>query len=409
MTESGAQVEPGKDRCHYPGCSRARRPDPATGRPTRYCGQADPDGGPVHNPASAWRARNAQSGATAVATQDERGFAAPVSLARASLEQQLDQLPEKVTELREYLDDVLAGIRQAGDVEAAGAEVEDAHRDALTKITEADRRTAAAERAAREAEGRAGAAERDREEADQLLEDAMAEMARVREEAAAEINQVRVDAEAAVERAQGQLVAAQDEHRARLAERDAEVEQARHEATAAQVEAAAAHAARQAAEADAAREREATIELRAELDQARHEAEAIRQRLQAELESPEKQHSAVRLKSQLRVSNSQPPRQNRLLRSALRRWSARRSPPCVRSLSDTAARLTQNGKRCASATRSISRKYSAAQMNACKPSPRRWQRPGRSRRPIAVSWQQRTNRRALHRNHRRARGGPGET
>lgn len=267
--------ETDKNRCHYPGCGRARRPDPSTGRPTRYCGQADPDGGPVHNPASAWRARQARAGS--VATEQEVGPAAPVSLARVTLEQQLEQLPEKVGELREYLDSVLAGVRAAGDVEAAGAEVEDAHRDALAKVTEADRRTAAAERTARLAGERADTAEQEREEADALVEEAMAELAGVREETSAEVARVRAEAEAAIARVQDQLTAADDEHRRLLAERDAELQQARQAATNALVEAAAARAAQEAADTAAGRERDMATALRGELDRQRTDAQAERE------------------------------------------------------------------------------------------------------------------------------------
>ncbi|MBN3459775.1 hypothetical protein JNN96_37725 [Mycobacterium sp. DSM 3803] len=283
MNEPAVDELASKDRCHYPGCGRARRPDPSTGRPTRYCGEADPGGGPVHNPASAWRARQAQAGSAV--TTEEAAPAAPVSLARASLEQRLEQLPEKVGELREYLDSILAAVQAAGDVEAAGAEVEDAHRDALTKITEADRRTAAAERTARLASERADTAEQERQEADVLVEEAMAELAGVREESSAEIARVRAEAEAAIARAQDQLTAAENEHRRLLAERDAELEEARQAATNAQVEAAAAQAAKEAADAAADRERDTATGLRAELGQARRDADETRQRLQAELES----------------------------------------------------------------------------------------------------------------------------
>ncbi len=181
-----------RDRCNYPGCTRTSRPDPATGRPSRYCEQPDSSGGPVHNRANAWRARRAQRGS--VATQEDAGLASGVSLARATLEQRLDELPEKVADLRVYLDDLVVQLRAAGDVEAAGAEVEDAHRDALAKVTEAERRSAAAERAARQANEREQTAEREREEADALAEDAIAETARVREELQAEIAQVRAEA-----------------------------------------------------------------------------------------------------------------------------------------------------------------------------------------------------------------------
>jgi len=272
----------GNDGCHFPGCTRASRPDPVTGRPSLYCEQPDPDGGPVHNRASAWKARRVQRAGVVV---QEDAVAAPVSLARATLEQQLAELPAKVGELREVLDDVMAGIRAAGDVEAAGAEVEDAHREALTKVTEAERRASAAERAARLAEERAVVAEREREEADALAEEAIAETARVREELQAEIAQVRADADVAVARAREELAATEAEHRSRMDERDAEVERARQDANAAQLDAASARAAQQAADDAATRERETAAQLRRQVDQARREFDEARQRLQAELDT----------------------------------------------------------------------------------------------------------------------------
>jgi hypothetical protein len=272
----------GNDRCHYPGCTRPSRPDPATGRPSLYCEQPDPDGGAVHNRANAWRARRAQRAGSVL---QEQAVAAPVSLARATLEQRLAELPTKFGELREFLDDALAGIRAAGDVEAAGAEVEDAHREALTKVTEADRRAAAAERAGRLAEERAAVAEREREEADALAEEAMAETARLREELQAELAQVRADADVAVAQARGDLAAAEAQHRSRLAERDAEVERAREDANAAQLDAASSRAAQQAADEVAAREREIAAQLRRQLDEARRELDDTRQQLQRELDT----------------------------------------------------------------------------------------------------------------------------
>ena len=55
----------------------------------------------MHNRASAWRARRAQR-AAAVAMQDTAA-PAPVSLARATLEQRLAEFPAKVGELRQFL------------------------------------------------------------------------------------------------------------------------------------------------------------------------------------------------------------------------------------------------------------------------------------------------------------------
>ena len=219
-----------RDNCSYPGCTRPRRPDPATGRPSRYCEQPDVDGGLVHNRATAFRARRA-----GVAIQEDSATSAPVSMARATLDQRLAELPGRVAELRQYFDDVVAEIRTAGDLEAAGAEVEDAHRDALSRITEAERRAAAAERAARLAEERAQQAERDREETDQLAEEAAAETARVREQAEAETAAVRADAEAAAARTEQQLAEASAGYHDRLAQRDTEVEQAQQEAAAARL------------------------------------------------------------------------------------------------------------------------------------------------------------------------------
>ena len=53
----------------------------------------------MHNRANAWRARRAQRGG--VATQEDSGLAAPVSMARATLEQRLTELPQKVADLRD--------------------------------------------------------------------------------------------------------------------------------------------------------------------------------------------------------------------------------------------------------------------------------------------------------------------
>ena len=155
MSEAALAVSEIDKLCTYPGCTRPRRPDPATGRPSRYCERADEGGGPIHNRGTAWKARRAHTGD---APPREDGLTAPVSMARATLEQRLSELPGRFEDLRQYLDGVVLDLRAAGDVEAAGSEVEDAHREALTKVTEAERRAAAAERTARSAEAAAKAA-----------------------------------------------------------------------------------------------------------------------------------------------------------------------------------------------------------------------------------------------------------
>lgn len=250
-TESGPARE---NRCNYPGCTRPRRPDPATGRPSRYCEETDAGGGPLHNRASAFKARRANQ-LSGVTVQEDLGTAAPVSMARATLDQRLDELPGRLEDLRSFLGDMAATVRAASDLEAAGAEVEDAHRDALSKITDAERRAVAAERAARVAEARAEQAERDREEADALAEESAAELAQVREEAQAEVVAVRSDADARVAHAEQQVVDAAVENASQLAQRDAAVERAQQEAAAARMEAAAAAAVQRGSEADATRER----------------------------------------------------------------------------------------------------------------------------------------------------------
>ncbi len=82
----------GADRCHYPGCERPSRPDPDTVPPSLYCEQSDPEGSPVHNRVNAWRRRRAEKSGSVVT---DESVAAPVSLARASLEQRLTELPVK--------------------------------------------------------------------------------------------------------------------------------------------------------------------------------------------------------------------------------------------------------------------------------------------------------------------------
>lgn len=279
-----ADARPDRDGCTYPGCTRPRSPDPATGRPSRYCEQADEVGGPMHNRASAFKARRAhpQGGVT---TQDDPGTSAPVSMARATLDQRLSELPGRLDDMRSYLGELAVVMQVAGDLEAAGAEVEDAHRDALSKVTDAERRAATAERAARTAEARAEQAERDREEADMLAGEAAAELARVREESQVEIAAIRAEADAAVARAEHREADAAAENAADLAQRDALVEQAQQEVSAARMEAAAAVAAQQASDAQAARERDNAAQLRRELDAARREFDDSRQRLQGEVDA----------------------------------------------------------------------------------------------------------------------------
>ncbi|MDP7732864.1 MULTISPECIES: hypothetical protein [Mycobacterium] len=283
MSEDVGAVE--QQPCRYPGCSRPSRPDSATGRPSLYCEQADAKGAPVHNRVNAWRARHAGQVATAAAT--EQSVAAPVSMARATLEQRLSDFPGKLTEFRDFLDTAIATIREASDMEAAGVEVEDAHRDALTKVAEAERRASAAERSARLAEERAEVARRERQEAEAVAEDSVAETERVAQELAAELAGVREDAEATVAAVRTQLDTARRQHAEELADRDRAVEQARDEAEAAKLDTAAAVAAKAAAEDALNREIAISGQLRTDVDAGRRQAEDDRAQLQAKLDAAE--------------------------------------------------------------------------------------------------------------------------
>lgn len=198
----------------------------------------------MHNRANAWRARRAQRGS--VAMQEEVGLASGVSLARATLEQRLDELPEKVADLRVYLDDLVVQLRAAGDVEAAGAELDQARRDANAAQLEAAS-AQAAQQAADEA------AERERHTA-----------AAVRRE----LDQTRRAAEEERQRLQAQVDSAREatqQTAAELAGLRADLATARAEATAAQrtIEA----------------EREALASLNQELERLRDDARAERERL----------------------------------------------------------------------------------------------------------------------------------
>lgn len=102
MTDANAAAATAVDRCHYPGCSRPRRPDPATGRPSRYCERADDSGGPVHNRANAWKARRTQAPSGEARHTETEQADAPVSMARATLEQRLAEFPQRVSEIDQH-------------------------------------------------------------------------------------------------------------------------------------------------------------------------------------------------------------------------------------------------------------------------------------------------------------------
>ena len=168
-------------RCEFPGCTRPSRSETGTGRPPKYCEEADPAGGPVHNRLNAYRLRQARPRAVDVA-EASPGTVRPVSIATMGLEQAIAGFLAGADALATQLTAVTTHVRTASDLDAAVAEVEDTRREADLKIGEAEGRASVAERAVRAAEDRAAAAESDRDNAEAAAEAALAELEQHRRE-----------------------------------------------------------------------------------------------------------------------------------------------------------------------------------------------------------------------------------
>lgn len=251
-------------RCKFPGCTLPSRPDPANGgRPAMYCEEIVD--GVMHNRVTAWHRRRADRAGQDAATQ-RTATTASVSLARMSLEERVGQLPGQLAELMEFLGDIVTEMHAASDLAAAGAEVQDAHREALARVAEADARAGSAERAQREAEARAATAELERADADAAAEAAMKEAARQHRDYEAELDRVRSEAAAAIAAAQA---AAAEEWRAaeaRAAAHDEQMRAATEAVAEAQRRAAAAEATRDALQGSLERERSTAETLRTDID-----------------------------------------------------------------------------------------------------------------------------------------------
>lgn len=277
--------------CHFPGCSKPRRPDPATGRPTKYCEEVVD--GVIHNRVNAWHRRRANPGSPADAAQPN---ASPsVSMARLTLEERLTQLPGQLVRLVDFLGEVVTEVQSAGDLSAAGAEVQDAHREALAKVSEAEARSGAAERAQREAQARADAAEIEKAEADAAAEAAVDELAQVRADYEAQLERVRAEAAVQVAAAQNEAGEAQRAATAAAVRHDEQLRGAGESVAEAQRATAAADAMRDAALESAERERGMVAELRAENEQLRQDVVASRAQISEE-------HAARRLAEAARDS-----------------------------------------------------------------------------------------------------------
>lgn len=244
--------------CHFPGCAAPSRPDPATGRKAKYCEQTVD--GVLHNRANAWHHRRRQEPAAEPAAEF---VAAPVSMARATLEERLNRLPGLIGEVRDYMDGVLDELRAASDLEAAGAEVEDVRREALAQTTAAEQRASSAERARREAEARVDEATAQREEADSAAEELVIELERLQSEFSEQITELRTESETHVEQAVQRAQAAEEAR-----------EQAERDGAASEDALIAARAALAAAEANTERERANSAQLSEELAAIRRELES---------------------------------------------------------------------------------------------------------------------------------------
>jgi hypothetical protein len=247
--------------CHYPGCDRTIAPE--AGHRAKYCEHTVD--GVRHNRVNAWHRRRASI--TADTSAPAAAADTPVSAARAALEQRLTQLPGQITTFTNHLGAILADITAAADMEAAGAEIQDAHRQAQTKIADAEHRAVLAERAARQAQMHAAAAQTQRDQADAVAQDALAQTEQARKAF------------------QTQLAQAHEQTAAAEQARQAAETEADHQRTAA----ADARAALQLAHTQAHTERET---LRAE------HAEHIRQLRQAADEQAAALHTALRIAQQ---------------------------------------------------------------------------------------------------------------
>lgn len=238
---------------------------PRPGRKPEYCGEnrIDPDGHQRrHDRAGAFTRKRelerAALGKTAPVQRD-RPTPRPVTSARASLADLLAQLEMVAAGHREQmgglLDRVVDVVGAAGDPDAAVAEVTSMRREAQAEVEAAQARADEAEADAIAARRQRDRAIEDKELADGVAEDALAERDRVLGEAARSIDAIRAEAATEVEEIRAQALA--------------EIEEIR-QAETARVEAAEARAAAAQADARAAEERAAEAEAAAE--QARRDA-----------------------------------------------------------------------------------------------------------------------------------------
>ncbi|MEO6087748.1 MAG: hypothetical protein ABIQ18_32015 [Umezawaea sp.] len=285
-----ASPESDQGKCSFPTgvaatCGRPVVASGKPGRPTPYCDLPD------HGRAKAYAARKryelaalrseGSSVTGAAVVVEEEVPARPVSEGRVTLAVLVERLDNLVTaskaqaaqqhgELSGLLDRATEVLRTVGNPEAADHEVEQARREALVLVEAAEGAQADAEHQAHLARRETARAVEERAQADEVAEEALAEVARVRAETAESARVLTEETRAAVEAAQ------EREHQAQqvAAELRAEMDEVRQAAT---VEIAEAEEAAERARELYAAERNEAVRLAQE--QARVEVEAAQARV----------------------------------------------------------------------------------------------------------------------------------
>src|SRR2546430_1436089 len=127
-TSHPAQTAPDIDPayCRW-GCGRLHAPRQGDRGPEpKDCLQADPGGGPVHNPLNWWR-RNKAAGAAPGPAVDER---APVDTARKDARTSLEQAQQLGARLVDQLQLFIEALRVSADPDAVAAQIDAALADA---------------------------------------------------------------------------------------------------------------------------------------------------------------------------------------------------------------------------------------------------------------------------------------
>lgn len=263
MTESGVPAPaeplpaaaPENRTCKYPGCDRPRVAV-TDGRPREYC--ADPS----HTRQAAWRKRKELEAEKQATADAEAAFGRPVTMATTRAQMLIERLEETLNPAVELASGVLRELKVLEDAEKVELEIKTIRTSAAEEVAAINSELARAQDDARNWRQALEQAEQQRQEADDVAEEATAELATTRltltttqtalsevtderDRLAAELDdarattaahQAQIDAlttELAATRAAGTLAAENlDKALQRAAGLDARIEQMRDEATA---------------------------------------------------------------------------------------------------------------------------------------------------------------------------------